>query len=376
MHLFSSLKKRRIALAAVLIVFLLAACGGDEKPSNDPAKNSDDKSTPGFSVPVEIMVLQRRSIEQDVPLTGVLQPLHAVDIIAETPGKVEKIFKKLGEKVTRRDTLARIDDRIPLSQYRQAVSQVLSAETNLKIARLNLASNAKLLKKQFISQLGYDNSELAVKTAEANHLSALANLSAMKKGYLDTRITSPIAGFISRKFIDLGKMVNVGEPVYRVVDLSRLKVEVGVQQALVSRVAVGSPVTAIIYALSNRRFPGNVQFLSPQADETTGAFTCEIHIKNTEKLEIRAGMTARIELRVGGGDDQLILPDYAIVKKNEKNFAYVVSDNVARLVPVEISENIGSQVIVESGLSEGDKIVVVGMKNLGVETRVSIESEK
>ena len=96
--------------------------------------------------------------------------------------------------MTPRDTLAFIDDRIPLSQYRQARAQVLSAENGLKIARLNFESDGELLASGDISRLAYDNSELAVKAAEATRLSALAQLSAVEKQYLDTRITSPMAG--------------------------------------------------------------------------------------------------------------------------------------------------------------------------------------
>ncbi|KAA3662514.1 MAG: efflux RND transporter periplasmic adaptor subunit, partial [Calditrichaeota bacterium] len=168
---------------------------------------------------------------------------------------------------------------------------------------------------------------------------------------------------------------NPGTAVYRVVDLNTLKVEVGIPQALISRVGMGSRVRVTISALQNRMFPGKVEYVSPQADETTGAFTAEIHIKNNKDLEIRAGMTARLALQLEEKDGQLVVPDYAIVKKNGDNYVYLVKENVARLAMVDIAETIGSNAIVSDGLAEGDKVVVVGMKNLGIETRVSIETE-
>ncbi|KAA3616696.1 MAG: efflux RND transporter periplasmic adaptor subunit [Calditrichaeota bacterium] len=360
----------------VLISFLvLSSCDSGENTETNAKVEKSNSSNSGRGVPVEVLALKRGNIEQSVPLTGVLQPLHAVEIVAEISGKVEKIYKKLGEQVSHRDTLARIDDRIPLSQYRQAISQVLSTETNLEIAKLNLKSDEELYANQDISKLAWQNAVLAVKTAEANHLSAMANLSTMKKRFFDTRLTSPIDGLVSRKYINLGTMVNPGDPIYRVVDLSTLKVEVGIPQAIISRIALGSSVRATISALQNNPYSGKVQFISPQADETTGAFTAEVHIKNSENLAIRAGMTARIELRIGDKNSQLVIPDHAIVRKNGDDYVYIVKGDLARLAPVQISENIGSQVIVGSGLEEGDKIVVVGMKNLGVETKVWIESE-
>ena len=231
-----------------------------------------EKTKSGQIIPVEALVIQPQRITQNIPLTGILQPNHQVDIVAEVSGKVTQINKRLGEPVTIKDTLAVIDDKIPLSNYRQARSQVLSAENNLKIAKLNLKSDKELFNNGDISQLAYENSQLAVKSAEASRLSALANLSLLEKNYRDTRITSPINGLISRKNIDMGMMVTPGTPLYRVVDLTTLKIKVGVPQSMISHISTGSSAEVEISALNNQVFKGNVHHISPQADENTGAF--------------------------------------------------------------------------------------------------------
>ncbi|MBC8182242.1 efflux RND transporter periplasmic adaptor subunit, partial [candidate division KSB1 bacterium] len=225
-----------------------------------------------------------------------------------------------------------------------------------------------------ISELAYENSKLAVKSAEASRLSTLANLSRLEKNYRDTRITSPIAGLISRKNIDIGAMVTPNLPVYRVVDLTTLKVQVGVPQSMVNRVHVGSEAKIHISALNDRMFNGKVRYISPQADENTGAFTIEAHVKNTNDLKIRAGMTAKINLLLTDDKEKLIIPDHAMVSKNGSNHLYKIENGIAKLTEITIGETIGSQVIVSQGLTEGDTIVVVGMKNLGVDTNVYIET--
>lgn len=364
-----------------LLILSGFACGNEERTESaaqanaataaeaSGAANGDDRG-----VPVEAMVVTREVVEQKVPLLGVLQPIHEVDIVAEVSGKVERIFKKLGDPVTPRDTLARIDDRIPLSQYRQAKAQLLSAENNLKIARLNLKSDEKLLQSGDISQLAYENSVLAVKTAEANRLSALANLDRQEKAYRDTRITSPIAGLVARKYIDVGMMVNSGMPVYRVVDLTTMKIEVAVPQTMVARVSVGRPARVAVSALPGRKFPGIVRFLAPQADESTGAFTAEVHIKNTPEFVLKAGMTARVELILASLTERLAVPDHAFVTRDNKTYVYRIVNNRARLTEITLGENFGPRSVVKNGLAPGDTIVVVGMNNLGVETKVWIEA--
>ena len=277
-------------------------------------------------------------------------------------------------KITTKNILAIIDDKIPYSNYEQAKAQVLSAENNLNIAKLNKKSDEELYKNGDISKLAYDQSVLTVKTADANHLSARANLSLMQKTYNDTRIKSPISGLVSRKHIELGTMINSNMLVYRVVDLSTLKIEVGLPQALISRVRLNNVAKIKVSALSSQIFEGYVEYISPQADENTGTFAVEIHVKNTKDLIIRAGMTAKIDLILTELDEQLVIPDYALVTKNGNNFIYKVESDTAKLKEIDIAETIGSSVVVANGLNDGDSIVVVGMKNLGTKTKIFIET--
>jgi len=361
-------------LSLILIIFTIF-CGKKQADQKVTTEDIANTATPKVrAVPVEAMIVTTKIVQQNVPLTDVLKPLHSVDVVAEVSGKVKKIVKKLGAKVSTRDTLAYIDDKIPYNQYRQAKSQVLSAENNLKITQLNLKSDKELFENGDISKLAYENSRLTVKTAEANHLSAVANLSILEKAFQDTRIVSPISGLISRKFIDLGMMVNPGTPLYRVVDLKSLKIEVGLPQSMVSRVRIGTRARVTISALNSQVFDGEVRFISPQADENSGAFMTEVHIKNSPDLKIRAGMTAKVELLLTDSEKRLTVPEYALVSQDGSHSIYKINQQIAQLTEVTVGETFGSQVVIEGGLVNGDTIVVVGMKNLGISTKVWIET--
>ena len=359
-----------VNLSALLLSVLFLACS-QENSEKIPAS---DEVVGDKAIPVEAMVVRLGPVSQDFSLTGVLAPIHTVDLIAEVSGKVIHIDKKVGDYVTTSDVLAVIDDKIPRSNYDQAQAQLLSAETNLKIAQLNLKSDEQLYKNGDISELEYQNSQLAVKTAEANYRSALANLSLMKKTLNDTRIQSPLAGLVARKYIDIGTMVTQYMPVYRVVDLTKLKVEVGIPQDIISRVQKGNIAEFAITGLGGENFSGEVRYISPQADEQTGSFMIEIQVQNTPDKKIRAGMTARIKLTLEEMDAELVIPDHAIVTKNGADFIYKIKDNHALLSEITIADIFGNQAIIESGLLAEDTIVVVGMKNLGINTKVWIES--
>ncbi len=363
-------------LLQIIIFTLLVWFTGCENSDNKNAPVADPKMMDEVSqkIPVEIYIVKNREVQRDFSSSGILQPKHSVDIVAEVAGKIEKIEKSVGDHVTRNDVLAQIDDAIPLSNYKQAKSQVLSAENNLKITRLNLQSDEELFKSGDISKLEYENSVLTVKTAEANHLSALATLSLLEKAYNDTRIKSPINGQISRKYIDIGKMVNPNTPLYRVVDLSLLKLEIGMPQEYISNVHKGTRVRVAVSALGDEIFEGQVRYVSPQAEERTGSFAVEIHVKNTSRERLMAGMTARAEIIFENSSNKLLVPDHSLIKNNDSSFVFLIEGNHASQVPVIVGETYGNFVTVNNGLAEGDSIVTVGIKSLNDGSSVWVES--
>jgi len=363
--------KFTILCVFAITVLFSAVC---QKPSGQADGTSEQISAQKTEVPVEAMVIRLQRVEQPLPFTGILEPFHSVDLVAEVSGKVEKVFKDVGARISTEDTLAVIDDRIPLSQYRQARSQVMSSENNLLIAQLNLESDQMLYESSDISWLAFQNSQLALKNAEATLLAARAQLVAMEKQYRDTRIMSPISGRIARKYIDLGTMVSPGMPLYRVVNIQRFKIMLTVPQEVVGNIQPGTRAVVHISALNGQSITGRVSRISPQADERTGGFQAEIQVHNTADMVMKAGMTARVDLILTSLGDRLVVPEYAMVNKNGREHVYKVSGRMAKLTEIEIDEIIGSQIVVAGGLDQGDTVVVVGMKNLGLETPVFIES--
>ena len=211
-------------LLVILSALLLVNGCGEESSSAENTTSENNSEKLKNVVPVEAIEIKDQVIEQRLELTGILIPNNSTDIVAEVSGDIVKVNKELGSYVTVRETLAVIDDIIPQSQYEQAKAQVLSSESNLEITESNLNSDEILYENGDISEFEYESAKLEYKNAKAQYLSAKATLNAAKKKFYDTRITSPINGFISRKNIDLGTMVSLGQVVYRVVDLSSLKV--------------------------------------------------------------------------------------------------------------------------------------------------------
>jgi len=89
---------------------------------------------------------------------------------------------------------------------------------------------------------------------------------------------------------------------------------------------------------------------------------------------IKAGMSSKVNLVLKTRDEQVIVPNHALITKNGDKYIYKIENEIAKLKPVKTGNSYGSKTIIEEGITEGDTIVVVGMKNLGMETKVWVET--
>ena len=117
--------KQVLSVLISLISFCyITACDRDNQ-----AESADNQQTGNPTevrgIPVETMVVKSEDVQQSFSLSGMLKPKHSVDIVAEVSGKIIKITKQLGDVVNKKDILAVIDEKITLSNYKQAKSQVL-----------------------------------------------------------------------------------------------------------------------------------------------------------------------------------------------------------------------------------------------------------
>ena len=367
------MKTNDAATVAVLALCCCVLSCGPQEDADTPAS-----AEPGVdslrAVPVEARVVRRENVEEAIEVTGVILPHRSVDVVAETGGRLIWVLADVGHRVTAGDTLAVIDDRVAASRLEHAIAQVLSSENNLKIAQLNFESDRQLFDSGDISKLAFETSRFAVKEAEAELKSNQADLSRARKEFEDTRLTSPIDGWVSRKHVEFGAMISPGAPTYRVVDLNTMKIMLGIPQSAIGRVTPGGPVRITVDALGNRTFDGQVRYVSPQAEEATGSFPAEVHVANTSERSIRAGMSAHCRVILGGSDLQFVVPGNAVVARDGKEYVYRVRDGIARLSEVKTRETFGAHVAVEAGLEEGDSIVVEGMNRLGAATHVTIRA--
>ncbi|HEY7042957.1 MAG TPA: efflux RND transporter periplasmic adaptor subunit, partial [Nocardioidaceae bacterium] len=186
---------------------------------------------------------------------------------------------------------------------------------------------------------------------------------AVAQGTLDqTIVVAPFDGVISQRLLAPGSFATTTTPIVALVGAD-IETHVTVEEARLASFAPGQTVALEVPAYPGVLFPGRVTAVSPTGD--TRAHTFDVTIVPTgSDQRLRPGMFAQVDLTVSEKDEAVLVPREAVVQQDGRSVVFVVQDGRARARPVEtgISSDQGIEIV--SGVTPGDRVVVVGQQGL------------
>lgn len=293
-----------------------------------------------------------RAVERDdltvsISATGNLQPTNQVDVGSELSGLVEHVYVDNNDRVTRGQVLARLDTQRLQDAINQSRAGLASAQASVGQARATAMQAAATLRRQeevhrlsggkVPSQTELDAARAenaraiaAVRAAQASVAQAQAQLSADQTQFSKASIVSPVTGVVLSRQIEPGQTVaaSLNAPVLFVIaeDLSRMRLEVKVDEADVGQVAAGQRASFQVDAFPGRTFPAMIERVDVGANAsgstTTSsstsaaagsvvAYTARLTVANDELL-LRPGMTATADIITAEKKNALLVPNAAL----------------------------------------------------------------
>jgi multidrug efflux pump subunit AcrA (membrane-fusion protein) len=257
------------------------------------------------------------------------------------------------EQLFRQGALAhRLVDESQLA-YAQALSQFRAAEEHLKTL-------------QMIGR------ETQIQGAAAQVESAKAHYESLQAQVAYSRVSSPIAGIVADRPINVGEMANPGAPIITSVDISRVVARVNIPQVDASVVKIGQTAT-ITQPGGTEQHEGKVTVVSPAADANTTTVQVWIQIDNpTETLKPGTAIHAAIATEIYKA--ATVVPVAAILPGEEGGTAVltVSHDMVAHKRSVKLGVREGNQQQILNGVSPGEEVVIVGGIGLDDKAKVKI----
>lgn len=355
MSRIAKLPKRSMFLAAaVLTAAMLTSCGGGAGTTGEgTAPAGTAAAAPSQvaerTVAVQVMELRPQRFLERLEVSGTLLPYEEVEVTAENGGLVREVLFEKGRPVSKGDLLCRVGDDLAQARLAQAQAELMGAEANfLKMT--------KLAERQAVPQ-----QDLVAATAVRDRL--LASVREKELMLERARIHAPIEGMVLDRPIDAGEVLAPGARVTTLQQVRRLKVAAAVPDTEIRWLRLGGEGVLEVDAWPGREFPVAISFLSQAADAASRTFLVELKLDNRDG-SLRPGMVSRVRFDRRSVDDGIVIPLDALVTRIDGPAAYVVEDCAAALRQIAIDATEGDRVLVSTGLSAGEHLVIEGQRDL------------
>lgn len=374
----------------ILIIFLAGLTGFRLYQELTVQKASAGR--PGFGGPRAALLVDTAEVEphlfqSTLELPGELEARASVQVMSRINGRLQSVLVDRGDLVEQGQLLAVVEDDDLQQQVRRAraVRQVTVAALNReKTTYENLKKQAdryaELYELGIIAAQEYENRQSEVEVAKANVELAQAELEQSEAaiGELEiqlqqTRIYSPLTGFVGMRHLDPGAMAAANTAIVTVLDISRVKTIVSVIESALSELRSGLPATVLVDAFPGRSFSGQVNRISPQVDPETRSAAVEVQIANPDLL-LKPGMFARVKIAVRYSERALTIPRSSLLTRRNTQGVFQISDEMTAVFrPIRIGRIEDDLVEVVEGLEQGEQVVATGAQNLNEGDRITLE---
>ncbi len=194
--------------------------------------------------------------------------------------------------------------------------------------------------------------------------------------FAPAEVKAPLAGMITKYFIDVGDEVFPAQPMYgqpllTIAEIDKVKVEVHLSEKDSAKVKKEQKARILVDAYPEKVFSGRVSEIAPQINLLTRKLKVEVEVNNEEHL-IKPGMFARVEIITREDAGILVVPLKAVLDKEEQKVVFILKENKAKMVPVETGINDEENMQIRKGLHLGEKVIIEGNYGLLEGTEVEI----
>ncbi len=326
---------------------------------------------------VETTTTKRLAVAERVMVVGNLIGATTVAVVPKVSGRVESVNVRLGDPVRRGQLLATLEDRELREQVRQTEASldvssatVRQREADLKNAQSNLDRSRNLFGRNLIAQQTLDDAEARydaavaqVDLARAQGSQATARLEELRINLSNTRILSPVDGYVGSRSLDPGAFVGTNSSFLSVVDIHFVRLVANLVERDLRRIVIDMPAIVEVDAYPGETFAGRVARLAPVLDPSTRTAQMEVEVPNASS-RLKPGMYARVQFVVLERSDALTVPRNAIVELEGTRGVFVVDGKTARFKPITSGIVDGEAVEITGGLADGSTVVTLGSASL------------
>lgn len=295
---------------------------------------------------VETVKPEKKQVYNKIHSAGVINSPLSTYLLAESSGKITKIYFADGGQVKAGDVLAQIDDQV-------ARADLDAATANFNLARLKTDRAKKLLQAKAISQVDFDQSIASLAQAEADKAKA-------QDATTKTRLIAPFDGIIGFAMKQEYDYVSLGDEIFQLEQLNPLQVEFSLPRRFYGQVKLEDIVK---YDLQQgRESSGHIIAVNKVINPEDESFNVKAIIANPNN-DIIPGVFTSIDI-LANPHQAILIPQQAIVLIEQGPVVYKLDNQIITITPVKKGQNFGNMVEINSGITDNDDIIISGQMKL------------
>lgn len=350
--------------------------------------------------PVNLATAQKANAVFYDQYPGTVVALNSVQLRAQVGGFITGIFFKEGNVVTKGQPLYEIDRRKYQAAYLQAKATLANAQANLVRAQKDADRYNQLLKQDAVARQLVDNATAALASGQSQVEAAKAGVFSAKTDLDYSIIRAPFTGRIGISQVKLGAQVTPGTTVLNTVSSEDpIAVDFVVDENSIarfeqmkSRGMVNADSAFRVKLADNTTYPqpGKILVVDRGVDNQSGTIKVRIQFPNPKK-QLVDGMSCTLQALNNQSGEHVIVPYKAVVEQMGEYFVFVrkdstmksakdttklVPDTIAKQHKVKVGQQINSNIVILSGIKEGDQVVTDGLQRLRDGGRILIGMPK
>jgi len=295
------------------------------------------------SIDVAVMEVKSTPFTNYINLQGSIDAKDNVMAYTQAAGVITAIYVKVGDQVTKGQTLVQLDNSVQKQQISQAETAVELAKT-LYDRQKNLWDQKIGTEVQFIQ-------------AQTNLQTAQKTLATYKQSADLARIVAPISGTVDQMDLKLGQAAAPGATSIRIVNTESLKVKANVPESYAGSIHKGDIVKVVVPDAKDS-VTAKVSFAAKVIDASSRSFAIEIQLGASKT--IKPNMTAVLKIADYSNKNAIVIPMNSIQKSEKGDFVFVNENGIAKKKPIIEGASYGGKTEVKTGLKPGDKLITDG----------------
>lgn len=367
MHLATS---ALFKLSVLSLGFLLAACS---QPETQSVAESAPKQIE--LIPQDLISITDSTLVSQTEFTGTIRAIQQSSIQAQVSATATTVTANVGQSVQKGQVLVRLNNQDNVARLAQAKANLASTQAQAELARNLMNRKQRLFNQGFIARVEFEQSQVDYKAQLENVKAQQANVDIAQKADQDGIITSPISGVITKRQVEPGQTVSIGQTLFEIVNPNQLEIQAKLPLEQQAALKTGNEIAYQIQG-NTKQLHAVLTRISPVADQSSRQIEFFATPKEAiDSLSIGAFVNGKIMQPDQAHGQSIPLDSIQDIQQNP--YVWVIRNQTIQKVKIQVIEQrYNDNIALVQGLLPTDRISRVKFEDRDINKKISISTDK